>query len=127
MDLETRVYEIEKDIKSIYDRLGKSENKAAGAWNEILDTNTRVGKMENRIEQICTEISDLKRDNEQMKVDIKTVKASQDETHSEIKKMKKWIYGIAIIILVAGIVAWKKGSDIPKQVLELTLPYLNKL
>ena len=127
MDTDVRLYNLERDNAEIRDRLGKVEDKASNAWKSINEVKEDVGNLYDKVEELDRNVKEVITRQTNMEVDMKTMKADQSDIHDILKKMKKWIAGIALIILVAGIVAYKKGSDIPGKVVELVVPYLNQI
>jgi len=110
MDLDSRVYTCERDIKDIVDRLGKVEDKASGAWKTIGEINSRMDKIETKVDGL--------------EVDVKEIKASQDSTNKKLKWIIRALVVIGVIILTVGVVAIKNGSDIPEKVVEIVMPLI---
>ena len=119
MDIDTRLFTAEQDIKNILDRLGKVENKAAGAWKAVIDTNADVADLRR-------EVKDLRKEVEEVKKDMKETKIMVDTTNKTVKVIA-WAVGfLAVAMVLAGIFAMKSGSDVPEKVVDLMLPALTK-
>ena len=127
MDTDVRLYNLERDNAEIRDRLGKVEDKASNAWKSINEVKEDVGNLYDKVEELDRNVKEVISRQTNMEVDMKTIKAEQTETGETLKKMKKWLAGITLVVIVAGIVMYKKGSDIPAQVVELVIPYLNQI
>lgn len=110
MDLDSRVYQCERDIKEIVDRLGKVEDKASGAWNTIREINGRMDKIETKVDSL--------------EVDVKAIKATQDEANKKLKWIIRALVVFGVILLTVGLIELKNGSDIPAKVVETVLPLL---
>ena len=76
--------------------------------------------MDRNIREIISRQGDLERDTKEMK-------AEQTGIKDDIKKNKRILYAVIAVIIIAGLIAWKKGSDIPGQVVELIAPTIQKL
>ena len=105
MDIEQRVYTLEQDIKTLYDRMGKVEDKAAGAWNTIREINGRMDKIEKRMETV--------------EADVKQIKSEQGS-------MSKKLTAIMVILSVLGVICvgffvyiWKHDAELAKSILTL--------
>lgn len=105
MDIEQRVYTLEQDIKALYDRMGKVEDKAAGAWNTIREINGRMDKIEKRMETV--------------EADVKQIKSEQGS-------MSKKLTAIMVILSVLGVIClgffvyiWRHDTELAKSILTL--------
>ena len=112
-DTESRLYNVERDIKNIVDRLGKVEDKASGAWNTIREINGRMDKIEAKVET--------------MEKDVKELKIGQDKLHETVKWVVKGLALLGAVILVTGIIALKNGSEVPEKVVEAILPLVKNM
>ena len=110
MDIDSRVYQCERDIKDIVDRLGKVEDKASGAWNTIREINGRMDKIETKVDSL--------------EVDVKEIKATQNDTNRKLKWIIRGLVVVGVIILTVGVIELKNGSDLPSKVVEVVLPLL---
>lgn len=110
MDSDTRLYNCERDIKDIVDRLGKVEDKASGAWKTIAEVNSRMDKVEQKVDSL--------------ERDVKELKVGQQQTNKYMKWMFKGLLVMAAVILVTGLIALKNGSDIPEKVVDIIVPMI---
>jgi len=120
MDVDTRLFTVEQDIKNIFDRLGKTENKAAGAWKAVIDTNADVADLR-------TEVKDLRKQVNEVKQDVKEIKLNMQTMFKLMKFIGFGVLFLGVVILVAALVATFKGSDVPEKTLELMIPAMQKL
>lgn len=120
MDVDTRLFTAEQDIKNIFDRLGKVENKAAGAWKAVIDTNADVADLR-------TEVKDLRKQVNEVKQDVKEIKLNMQTMFKLMKFIGFGVLFLGVVILVAALVATFKGSDVPEKTLELMIPAMQKL
>lgn len=105
MDLEQRVFTLETDIKHLFDRMGKVEDKAASAWNTIREVNQRMDKIEKRMETV--------------EADVKQIKSEQ-------AGMSKKLTSIVVILSVLGVICigffvyiWRHDAELAKSILTL--------
>lgn len=105
MDLEQRVFTLETDIKHLFDRMGKVEDKAASAWNTIREVNQRMDKIEKRMETVESDVKQIK---------------------SEQAGMSKKLTSIVVILSVLGVICigffvyiWKHDAELAKSILTL--------
>ena len=62
-----------------------------------------------------------------MGVVVNKIKAKQDSIGNDIKIIYRILIGIGAVIIITGLVALKKGSDMPAQVVENLLPVIQQL
>lgn len=118
MDVDTRLFTAEQDIKNIFDRLGKVENKAAGAWKAVVDANADIADLR-------TEVKDLRKEVNEVKQDVKEIKMNTATMYKAIKVLA-WVVGaLALAVVFAAIFASNNGSKVPEKVVETLLPLLS--
>lgn len=105
MDYEQRIHEIEKDLISVHDRLGKVEDKASGAWKTIGEINGRMDKMEKRMESL--------------EVDVKSVKSEQMGITKKLKVLIAMVAVIGVISVGFFIYIWRHDAELAKGILTL--------
>lgn len=127
MDTETRLYNLERDNADIRDRLGKVEDKAESAWKTIRETKEDVGDLYDKIEELTKDVQEVKSTQMSMGVVVNKIKAKQDSIGNDIKIIYRILIGIGAVIIITGLVALKKGSDMPAQVVENLLPVIQQL
>ena len=127
MDTETRLYNLERDNADIRDRLGKVEDKAEGAWKTIKETKEDVGDLYDKIEELTKDVQEVKSTQMSMGVVVNKIKAKQDSIGNDIKIIYRILIGIGAVIIITGLVALKKGSDMPAQVVENLIPVIQQL
>ena len=110
MDTDSRIYQCERDIKEIVDRLGKVEDKASGAWKTIGEINGRMDKIEAKVDGL--------------EKDVKELKVGQERLHDTVRWVVKGLIVLGVIIMVTGLVALKNGSEVPQKVVEAVIPLL---
>lgn len=113
MDIESRIFNIETDLRSLHDRMGKVEDKAASAWNSIRETKEDLGDLYDKVEEL--------------EKDVKDMKVTQDKLNSNIRWLVRIVGILAAVVLFAGIIAWRNGSDVPEKVVEAVVPLLQNL
>ena len=118
--LELRVHDIEIDLKGIHDRLGSIEDSTKSAWHKINETNIEV-------DNLYEEIDGLKKEVNEMKTDVKGMKAEMETQSKYLKWLAIGVLVLAGVILVTGLVAMSKGSDVPEKVVELMVPAIQKV
>ena len=127
MDTETRLYNLERDNADIRDRLGKVEDKAESAWKTIRETKEDVGDLYDKIEELTKDVQEVKSTQMSMGVVVNKIKAKQDSIGDDIKIIYRILIGIGAVIIITGLVALKKGSDMPAQVVETLIPVIQQL
>lgn len=127
MDTETRLYNLERDNADIRDRLGKVEDKAEGAWKTIKETKEDVGDLYDKIEELTKDVQEVKSTQMSMGVVVNKIKAKQDSIGNDIKIIYRILIGIGAVIIITGLVALKRGSDMPAQVVENLIPVIQQL
>ena len=125
--LEERVYANERDIKkiyetdikNIYDRLGKVEDKSSGAWKTI-------GEQRSELSQVKQEISDLRTDIGALNDRIGGLEVDMKEQKIASKDNKRMLKAIIILLAVYGVIAvgffiyiWRHDADLAKGLLTL--------
>lgn len=105
MDLEQRVFTLETDIKHLFDRMGKVEDKSEGAWKTIRETKS--------------EITTLRQEVDELKKDVKQMKSEQ-------AGMSKKLTAIMVILSVLGVIClgffvyiWRHDAELAKSILTL--------
>lgn len=106
---EVRLHEAEKDIKHLYDRMGKVEDKASAAWKQIIDVNERMDK---RMDNLEKEVVGIKQD-------VKEMKVSQNRLSKSIKALI-WVVGALCVVTIGFLVyMWKHDAELVKNILTL--------
>lgn len=124
MDNETRIYNLERDVANLRDRLGAVEDKASSAWHTIKETqedvgdlydkideldrsvkaimasqrnmDTRISELEKQVREVDRRISELEKKVQEMSEDMKIVKSRQ--------KIDSLILRVVLALLVVSIV-----------------------
>ena len=127
MDIEQRVYNLERDHADFRDRLGKVEDKASAAWKSINETKEDVGDLYDKIDELTKDVQEIKSNQADMGEDMRKIKSKQDNIDTNIRVIYKILIGIGALILITGIVALKRGSDVPEKVVEALVPIVQAL
>jgi len=80
MDNETRIYNLERDVANLRDRLGAVEDKAASAWHTIKETQEDVGDLYDKIDELDRS--------------VKAIMASQKNMDDRISELEKQIRAV---------------------------------
>ena len=102
---ETRLQRLEASVESLSLRMGKTENKAAGAWNSIMEINGRMEKMEKRIET--------------MEADVKQIKSEQASMNKSLKVLIGVVGGLCVIVGGFLVYIWKHDAELAQSILGL--------
>ena len=102
---EDRLQRLESSVESLSLRLGKTEDKASGAWNTIREINGRMDKMEKRIET--------------MEADVKQIKSEQASMNKSLKVLIGVVAGLCVIVGGFLVYIWKHDADLAKSILGL--------
>ena len=105
MDLEQRVFALETDIKHLFDRMGKVEDKAASAWNTIREVNQRMDKIEERMETV--------------EADVKQIKSEQGSMSRMLKVLIVMMSVIGVICVGFFVYIWRHDAELAKSILTL--------
>ena len=105
MDLEQRVLIVEQDIKSLLDRMGKVEDKAAGAWNTIREVNQRMDKIEKRMETV--------------EADVKQIKSEQQSINRSLKVLIGVVSGLAVVVGGFLVYIWRHDAQLAQSIIGL--------
>ena len=105
MDLEQRVLIVEQDVKNLLDRMGKVEDKAAGAWNTIREVNQRMDKIERRMETV--------------EADVKQIKSEQQSINKSLKVLIGLVAGLGVIVAGFLVYIWKHDAELAQSILGL--------
>ncbi len=119
MDLETRMHEVEKNLINVFDRLGKVEDKASGAWKTIAEVNNRMDQMEHRIGKVEEGISHLQDENKVIKEDVKIVKSQQGGINKKLKILIAVVSVLSVISVGFFVYIWKHDAELAKSILAL--------
>lgn len=77
MDTDTRIYNLERDVASLRDRLGAVEDKASSAWHTIKETQEDVGDLYDKIDELDRS--------------VKAIMASQKNMDDRISELEKQV------------------------------------
>lgn len=77
MDTDTRLYNLERDVASLRDRLGAVEDKASSAWHTIKETQEDVGDLYDKIDELDRS--------------VKAIMASQQNMDNRISELEKQV------------------------------------
>lgn len=124
---DARILSLEQASRKHEGDIAEVKDKAASAWHEIRETKDDVGNLYDKVEDMDTNVKGMMSKQNDMEKDVKAMKAEQTDIREEVRKTKKLLYAVIAVIVIAGIIAWKKGSDIPGQVVELIAPTIQKL
>jgi len=105
MDLEQRVFTLETDIKHLFDRMGKVEDKAASAWNTIREVNQRMDKIEKRMETV--------------EADVKQIKSEQGSMSKMLKALVIMVSIMGVICVGFFVYIWRHDAELAKSILTL--------
>lgn len=102
---EDRLNKMQGDLQCLFDRMGKVEDKASGAWKTINEVNTKVDNLDKRVQGL--------------EYDVKEVKVSQDKMGKTLKVITV-ICSITLVISL-GFFAyiWKHDAELAKSILAL--------
>ena len=104
-NLEHRVQKLEDNQTSLFDRMGKVEDKTDSAWHTLRETKT--------------EISGLRKEVDELKSDVKQMKSEQEG-------MSKKLTVIMVILSILGAISigffvyiWRHDAELAKSILSL--------
>jgi len=104
-NLEQRVQKLEDNQTSLFDRMGKVEDKTDSAWHTLRETKG--------------EITTLRKEVDELKSDVKEMKSEQ-------AGMSKKLTAIMVILSVLGVICvgffvyiWKHDAELAKSILTL--------
>lgn len=127
MDIEQRVYNLERDNAEFRDRLGKVEDKASAAWKSINETREDVGDLYDKIDELTKDVQEIKKAQTNMEVDVKEIKTKQEGMLTSIKLLRNCLIIVGAVIMVTTIILLKQGSDIPEKVIDAVIPVVKTL
>lgn len=102
---EERLQRLEASVESLSLRLGKTEDKASGAWNTIREINSRMDKVEKRMETV--------------EADVKQIKSEQASMNKSLKVLIGVVAGLCVIVGGFLVYVWKHDAELAKSILGL--------
>lgn len=102
---EERLQRLEASIEALSSRMGKTEDKASGAWKSIQDISGRMGKLEERMESL--------------EADMKTVKSEQQSIGKSIRLLIVMVAIMGVISIGFFVYIWRHDADLAKSILTL--------
>jgi len=102
---EQRMQRIEGKLPEIFDRLGKVEDKAAGAWNTIREINNRMNSIEKRMETVES--------------DVKQIKSEQGSMTKMLKALVVMVSIMGVICIGFFVYIWRHDAELAKSILTL--------
>ena len=124
MDVEIRIHDIEKDLRDIHDRLGKTEDSSKSAWKAINEIKDFIAQIEGKFTALKNDGESMRKKQNSMEVDMQRLKITQDNIESSIKMIFKCLIVIAVVIVVTGIISMANGSKVPEKVVEAIIPVI---
>lgn len=114
---EERLQRLEASVESLSLRLGKTEDKASGAWNTIRETKEDVGDLYDKVDELEKHVKALVTRQATMETDVKIVKSEQ----AGIAKTLKWLTGGVIFLgIITGaflFFMYRKDAALVKEIL----------
>lgn len=102
---EERLQRLEASVESLSLRLGKTEDKASEAWNTIREINSRMDKVEKRMETV--------------EADVKQIKSEQASMNKSLKVLIGVVAGLCVIVGGFLVYIWKHDAELAKSILGL--------
>lgn len=119
MDIEAVIHDIQKDLITVHDRLGKVEDKAAGAWNTIREINADVSRLREDVKGLRRDLVSLTDRFTKMEADVK----EQKQTIKTMSVLVKVLIGISVFTSVVSIgffiYIWRHDAELAKGLLTL--------
>ena len=119
MDYEQKLHDFELKLLNVFERLGKVEDKASGAWKTIAEVNNRMDQMEHRIRKVEEGISSLQDENKVIKEDVKIVKVQQNGINKKLKVLIGVVSVLSVISLGFFVYIWRHDAELAKSILSL--------
>lgn len=102
---EERIQRLEQSVESLSSRMGKTEDKASGAWKTIQEINGRMDKMEKRMENV--------------EADVKQIKSEQASINKSLKILIGVVTGLCIVVGGFLVYIWKHDAELAQSILGL--------
>ena len=112
MDLDQRVFALEQNVTKLFDRMGKVEDKASGAWKTITETHDRMGRMERRMDKMESKLDSLE-------VDVKDLKTTVKGISKSVKVLAVLIGIVSVISLGFFVYIWRHDAELAKSIVSL--------
>lgn len=112
MDYEQKLHDFELKLLNVFERLGKVEDKASGAWNTIREVNGRMSKLEDTVLQ-------LKNEQQVIKENVTIMKQQQAGINKTLKVLVGVVCFLCVICIGFFIYIWKHDAELAKSILTL--------
>ncbi len=109
-DLETRVYNNERDIKQLFDRMGKVEDKSSGAWKTIGEQKTELSQVKADVKVLTDKVTS-------MEVDMKEQKLAMKQQNRMLKVIITLLAVYGVISLGFFIYIWRHDAELAKGIM----------
>ena len=112
MELENIVFSLQQDVKELFGRMGKVEDKASGAWKTINETHERMKRIEHRMDRVEEKLDSLE-------VDVKDLKSTQRSITKTLKTLS-FLVGVMVVISIGVFVyIWRHDAELAKSIITL--------
>lgn len=119
VDLDTRVFQCEKDIKDLIAKYSAVEDKVKGAWKTIGEVNVEVGNLRTEIGQVKKDVETLQKRFTNMEIDMKETKTTMTSMLRLIKIMMIVLIFVGAISIGFFVYIWKHDAELATSILTL--------